>query len=121
MKIGSKIPSQSITSILAATLVVLAFVAGSSPAMADSTDAVLTKTVKFGDLNLDSEQGAKALYLRLQSAAQFVCSPYDSADLARQRVFKGCVDKALASAVTEVNKPMVNALYNHNINRASAG
>lgn len=81
-----------------------------------------TKTVAYGDLNLESEQGAKVLYARLRRAAQDVCVPLEeSRDLGRKVIWQKCVDNALAAAVKQINVPRVNALYKQSANRGSAG
>jgi UrcA family protein len=81
----------------------------------------LTKIVAFGDLNLDSAQGAKILYSRLRYAAQDVCSPYQSDELAGKRVWQTCVENSLSDAVGKINKPQVTALHNKAAGRTSTG
>jgi UrcA family protein len=120
MNTSIKTHSKSMASMIGATLVVLACAAGSGPAMAQQAQ-FLTKTVAYGDLNIDSAQGARTLYARIRYAAQDVCSPLESRELARKRAWQSCVDTALASAVTKINQPMVTALYNQSANRPSAG
>jgi len=105
---------------IVATLVVLICAANSGRVVAQPAE-FLTKTVAYGDLNLDADQGAKVLYARLQYAAHYVCSPLESRELSRKTVWQACVNKALASAVTQINKPRVNALYKQSASRSSAG
>jgi UrcA family protein len=120
MKTSIKTPSQSRTSMIVATLIVLTCAANSGRAVAQPAE-FLTKAVAYGDLNFDSDQGAKVLYARLQYAAHYVCSPLESRELSRKTVWQTCVNNALASAVTQINKPRVNALYKQSANRSSAG
>ena len=120
MKTSIKTHSQSSTSMIAATLLVLSCAATSGRVVAQPAE-FLTKAVAYGDLNLDSDQGAKALYARLQSAAHYVCSPMETRELSRRTVWQTCVNNALASAVTQINKPRVNALYKHSASRSSPG
>jgi UrcA family protein len=117
MKTWSNTSSRSIIFTIFATFVALA----SAAVVAQPNDQVLTKKVAYSDLNPESEQGAKVLYARLRHAAQDVCSPLQSRELTLQQVWRACVDNALASAVTQVNKPRVTALHNQNANRANAG
>lgn len=102
----------AIPSILVTALV--AFAGLSKGGAADAADASTppSKTVTYGDLNLDSTAGANALYARLRRAAEEVCSPFDSRELSQRRVWQTCVDRALTTAVVQVNKPKVTALHN---------
>ena len=121
MQTSTKIHSRSMTSMVLAALVVLICTATSGRVIAQPAQ-FLTKTVAYGDLNLESDQGAKVLYARLRRAAQDVCAPLeDSRDLERKVIWQKCVDNALASAVRQVNKPRVDALYNQSPGRGSAG
>jgi UrcA family protein len=95
--------------IAAATLIAVATLAG---AAANADDAVPTQTVKFGDLNLNSEQGAATLYLRIKAAARNVC-PGDQSDhqLRPISVRPSCTDEAIARAVRQVNNSTLTAYY----------
>ena len=81
---------------------------------ADATD-VRSITVKFGDLNVSSPEGAAALYARIRSAATSVCSPTESTEYPFKTNFNACVHKAIAEAVTRVNRMELYTVYNqHN-------
>ena len=81
---------------------------GFAIAASASDDSGLRKiTVKFGDLDVSSSQGAATLYSRIRSAALKVCSQPDPIWNSRS-----CVDKAVAEAVTKVNRPALFAVYN---------
>ena len=99
------------TSMLAAGLSALIYAASGVGALAAEPPQALTKIVHYGDLNLDSEQGAKALYARLRSAARQVCAPLESIELTQQRKWKACFNNAVANAVVEVNTTMLSALH----------
>jgi UrcA family protein len=100
---------------------VLACAANSGRAVAQPAQ-ILTKAVAYSDLNLESDVGAKVLYARLRHAAKDVCAPLEeSRDLGRKVIWQACFDHALASAVSQINKPRVNALYKQTVNRGSAG
>lgn len=72
-------------------------------------------TVKFGDLNVSSPEGAAALYARIRSAAKTVCSPAESSADPFRTEFSACVHKAIADAVTKVNRMELYTVYNqHN-------
>lgn len=78
---------------------------------ANSTDAPQS-TVKYGDLDVSSPQGAVALYTRIRHAADMVCRPLDDRDLASQRRMQSCIRNAITDAVTKVNEPALFAVYN---------
>jgi UrcA family protein len=117
--IGSHSPSM--TSVMAATLVALACIAGGGTAQASDADQNLTRKVSYGDLNLDTQEGAKALYARLRYAAMEVCSPLEARELNRHLVWERCVDGALSSAVGQINKPTVTALHDLKVRASRPG
>ncbi len=80
------------------------------PAVADESDAPQT-TVKYGDLNISTTQGAAALYARIRSAAKAVCSQFDGPVLAAYAQRDACVNKAILGAVNKVNSAALTALY----------
>lgn len=71
-------------------------------------------TVRFGDLDLANLQGATALYRRIRFAAEQVCSPFDGRDIASKIRMEACVHRAVADAVTTVNRPFFAAYAAHN-------
>jgi UrcA family protein len=105
---------KSIPAVIAATFLALGYVMSAGTASAE-TSQPLTKRVTYGDLNLDSQEGAKVFYARVRSAAAFVCSPLEGRDLNSQRIWHACIDGALATAVAQVDKPTVTALHNQNM------
>ena len=80
------------------------------PAVADSFDAPQI-TVKFGELNISSPQGAAVLYGRIKSAARSVCSQFDGPGIDAYQQRNACINKAIWDAVTMVNAPALSALY----------
>jgi UrcA family protein len=123
MKSAIKTSSRTIFSLLAVTVLGLACAAGPGPVRASEPAQYLTEKVAYGDLNLDTAAGAKTLYVRLRHAAKNVCSPVavEPRDLNVYRIWQTCVDDALASAVGQINKPMLTALHNLRVNVARAG
>ena len=93
----------SLFSVLSSSLAAL-------PAAADGFEP-LKVTVKFGDLDISHPQGAAVLYLRIRAAAQNVCSPFDGRGLSAKMHLDACVKKAVADAVTTVDKPALFAVY----------
>jgi UrcA family protein len=80
------------------------------PALADSGDAPQV-TVKYGDLNVSSPQGAAVLYARIRNAAKSVCPTIDDRRLAEMANRDACIDKAISGAVIKVNNAALSALY----------
>jgi UrcA family protein len=120
MKTAIKSQPISTASILAAIFLVLSATAAGSKAFAAETLRYNTAIVAFGDLNLDSQQGLKVLYARLRSGAEEVCSSFEGRDLFFKKVWQTCFDKAVASAVAQVNRAGLTTLHNQTVDRFNA-
>jgi UrcA family protein len=120
MKNLIKTQLNSTASMLSAVLFALICAASGGGALAAEPSQPLTKIVHYGDLNLDSEQGAKVLYARMRSAARDVCSPLEGRDLTGRRLWQTCFDNAVANAVGQVDKTMVSALHIQTTNRSKS-
>jgi UrcA family protein len=107
-----KSQSQSITSVIAASLLMLSWAACSPQARAADETVVGAKKVSYGDLNLNTGAGARVLYRRLRQAAGEVCTSFESMDAVLRATWTACYQNALNSAVASVNKPAVTALHN---------
>jgi UrcA family protein len=68
--------------------------------------------VKYADINVSSAQGATTLYNRIHMAAESVCKPLISRDLAFKRLSDTCIHNAMAAAVKDVGQPALSAVYN---------
>jgi UrcA family protein len=79
-------------------------------------DEVPTVVVKYGDLDLSTRDGARALYKRISYAAAEVC-PEDSRDLARHAQAQACREAAIARAVRDINRPQLAALHDAHTKR----
>jgi UrcA family protein len=112
MTTAIKTQSQSIISVIAASLFMLSWAACSSQVQAADDTVVDIWRVSYADLNLNTEAGAEVLYRRLRRAAAEVCNPLGSVHAVVQAGWRACYDKAMNSAVASVNKPMVTALHN---------
>jgi UrcA family protein len=75
-----------------------------------SNDGIPTVGVVYTGMDLSTNTGATQLYQRLKHAARQVCSKLESRDLSRRAQWQRCYDKALADAVTQVDKPLLTAL-----------
>jgi UrcA family protein len=97
--------------VIASLLIGAVATLGALSATADGLDEPPQSTVKFGDLNISSPEGAAALYARIKSAAVAVCPRIDEHDLGQRSELKACVDHAVSTAVIRVNAPELSALY----------
>jgi UrcA family protein len=70
-----------------------------------------TQTVKYADLNLNTQAGVAVLYKRIRNAAEQVCGDEGARELAQAAAAKVCVDRAIVATVREVNNPMLTAEY----------
>ena len=113
-------------SMLSAAVVAASFLAFGCAAMggsvyADGPAQSYSTIVSYGDLNLDSEQGARVLYARIRNAAEDVCSPLEGRDLSEKKLWQSCFDKAVANAVERVDKSRVTALHNQTVTHTTKG
>src|SRR5271168_3769706 len=113
-------------SLFTASVVAASFLAFGGAAMGGRVQAAepaqsYTSIVSYGDLNLDSEQGAKVMYARIRSAAGSVCSSLEGRNLTEKKLWQGCFDNAVANAVGQVNNVRVTALHNQMINQTAKG
>ena len=67
--------------------------------------------VRYADLNITTEQGARSLYRRIVVAAQSVCPSADIRDLGRFAESRSCQEQAIARAVQAVSSPRLAAVY----------
>ena len=79
-------------------------------ASVQAAEDVPSKTVKFADLNITSQAGAKTLYGRIRAAARDVCELSTGTDPIQRMAIKGCIEKAVDKAVKDVNAPMLTYL-----------
>jgi UrcA family protein len=67
---------------------------------------VRTKVVRYGELNLQSDEAIVILYKRIAAAADFVCSPYvNRANLSVKEKWRDCRRSAVSRAVADVGQP----------------
>jgi UrcA family protein len=109
---------------IAASILAASFLVLCSTAMGDTVQAVGTPlydrtVVAFGDLNLESQQGAKALYARLRNGAEDVCSDFEGRDLFFKRLWQTCFDQAIAAAVVQINRPRLTTLHSQTVKRTT--
>jgi len=101
--------SAALTALSACLVVAVSAVAHA--AVADGSAPSVT--VSYRDLNLATDQGTKALYARIVSAAREVCgaAEVDIRDLATLSSERSCERQAIAHAVSDVHSAKLAALY----------
>jgi UrcA family protein len=87
---------------------------GSASAGASAGDAP-SVTVRYGDLNLTSQEGIASLYGRIRNAAAVVCSALDGRDRMREMLWHDCYNHAVANAVHTVHNETLSAYHFHRI------
>ena len=86
----------------------------SASAGAISEDAPSVK-VRYGDLNLTSQEGIASLYRRIRYAAGVVCSALDGRDPMRETLWHDCYNHAVANAVLAVHNETLSAYHLHRV------
>jgi UrcA family protein len=104
-----------ITGGLLASLIVAALGAPAIAAAADKSDLQgVSVKVSYADLNLEKQEGAKALYRRLQLASRRACD-YQSLRIAgslqRATATKKCYHQSLANAVGDLDNDLVTQIH----------
>jgi UrcA family protein len=103
--------SKNIALVAAASVFVSAFAIG---AHADEVTAP-ARTVRYSDLNLNTQAGAESLYHRIRNAAELVCGDVSSRQMAEAAMAKTCVDRAVAGSVRAVNSRLLTKVYDEHV------
>jgi UrcA family protein len=82
-----------------------------APQMARAADVVDSRavTVRYSDLNMNTEAGVASLYDRIRHAAEQVCGKVDSRRLDELAMAQTCVNHAIASSVSAVGNAQLTA------------
>lgn len=98
---------------IAALLSTVAAVGFAHGALASTPDQdiyeVRKETVRFADLDVSQERGARTLLRRLRSASARVCG--GSGRLSETKDYRECREQAIADAVKATRSPMLAAIY----------
>jgi UrcA family protein len=86
-----------------------------------SPDEAPSRHVSYADLNIDSQNGAEALYARIRYAARSVCTQYESPQLDRRSVWQSCVSKSVDAAVAKINNRMLSSIHNSSNAKSPVG
>lgn len=95
-------------------------IALSGVASADPVEPRTSRVVRFADLNLNSREGAEALYRRIASAASSMCGvsagmrTLGVSAIMAARV-RQCEDDAILRAVRQINAPMLTSVLKKRI------
>ena len=94
----------------AAALAGLALANGADAGQSASADTAPSVRVNYADLNISDAAGAKALMLRLKSAAAEVCGYYsDGWDVTTAGAVRRCMTAAVKDAVAQVDQKQLAA------------
>jgi UrcA family protein len=100
------------TLILTTTLITITHLAlAVQPAPTPESEGSQHLLIRFADLDMSRPEGASVLLRRIQNAAKIVCSPLESKDPARFAMFQHCVADAMERAVTQIDRPALDAYY----------
>lgn len=78
-----------------------------APAMAHET-----KSVSYANLDLGTEEGARAMLARINEAARDVCRSHDGRmSVSERRMVRVCVAEATEQTVAQLNSPTVTAMF----------
>jgi len=83
-------------------------------------DSPRTEYVHYHDADLKQPANTVRLYKRIEAAAGRVCAPLDSGGLATKQSLDSCVERAIGTAVAEVNHPQLSALHSATMGRWQA-
>ena len=105
---------KSIVTGIVALVVVGLGASASAVAAPPSQLSVRSVQVSFADLNINSDEGAQALYRRLQNASEKACSSSNSGAIkpvAALRDAKLCYASALSSAVAKIDNDALSRIH----------
>jgi UrcA family protein len=85
--------------------------AGAVTTTSPDGDAVLSRVVRYSDLNLESREGVRRLYSRIKSAAEEVCVPVYFRITASNGSQRHCQERAIDEAVAAVRSDSLTALH----------
>lgn len=110
---------KTVTLALAATMSLAAGTAFAQPDTRTPTrEEVGRVVVRYPELDLSREDGARTLIGRIELAARVACggepSPVSMGEFQR---FRSCVTEATARSITRVGSPLVTAVYRHDAQR----
>jgi UrcA family protein len=107
----------------AVMLAALSFGAHAGPSTDDPSTIIRGRSVVYyGDLNIDTEEGAKIMLQRIERAAKKACGghpTFSSYTGALDHTFEECRDKAIQRTVIQLGAPMLTRIYSEATPRES--
>lgn len=82
--------------------------------MAQAADVINDRpaqTVRYSDLNLNTDAGVASLYNRIHHAAEQVCGTVDSRRLEQVAAAQACVNTAMATSVSAVGNIQLTQVF----------
>lgn len=99
-------------------LTAAALLASPAVASAGQPDADVPQTTLYYSVHdLATDQGTRALYRRIESAARKVCPAYDSQDLEGFAASRDCQRQAVARAIHQIGNGRLAAVHRHAVAR----
>ena len=108
----------------AATALALLTLLGTGPAQAGADEhgvQTLTTSVRYDDLDLSTNAGARTLYQRIVTAARRVCPDDQSRSPKLARAVRQCRAAVINEAVSEIGSPQLAAVRAAHLGTAKSG
>ena len=78
-------------------------------------------SVNYVSAELNTREGAEALYTRIKRAAKLVCHQPNIRELSEYRLYQQCYDRAVDAAVARVHSTELTALHHTKSQRGATG
>jgi len=85
-------------------------------ATAASAETAPTRSISFGQVDMNDTVAVNSLYARIKGAAQAVCVSHSPIRSVAAKD-AACYTRAVETAVRQVNAPALTAVYNRSANR----
>jgi UrcA family protein len=93
----------------------------STTVLAADPPTVASLSVSYVRADLQNADAAEALYHRIQRAARQVCQQPNVSDIDRYRLYKACYDRAVDTAVANVDATALTAVHHSHSRTQAAG
>jgi len=101
----------SATKLLAAAAALASFGLAAAPALSAPDPDQITVRVKVGDLNLDTDTGARVALSRIRNASFVICGERPALqEIKAGMLHRECMSRTVGQAVAMANKPVLTAL-----------
>ncbi len=82
-------------------------------AQASTVRQLSSVVVKYGDLDLQTNEGVASLHARLNKAARETCSQLDSRVLGLRQQYEYCVSSAVTKGVSDIGNEKLTAFHRY--------